>query len=160
MFDINTHPHVITGRLEQHIQVNTLNGYTLKDMYTHTDTAADTQFVTIAEVWDFHLVERLTNFRTLNKVLVINQGCQHQNTHRFITGLAFYFYSSLSVFLFPHQLAYTHSHMYAISLILPLPTSVLLNTFELKETLLLFSNLPYIVLPLRDLKSRPDHQLL
>lgn len=133
----------------------------------HLNTAADTQFVTIAEVGGFHLVERLTNFRTLNKVLVINQSCQHQNTHRFITGLAFYFYSFLFLclslsfsFTFPYQHTHMDSHMHVISLILPLPMSVLLSTFEWKDTLLFTSNLPCIVLPLRDLKFRPEHQVL
>lgn len=50
--------------------------------------------------------------------------------------------------------------MYVISLSMPLPLSVLLTTFELKDTLWLNSNLPYIVLPLREQKFRPEGELL
>lgn len=104
-----------------------LTTQTYRPMYSHT--AADTGFVPITEVKGFHLVERLTNFKTLNKVLVINQSCQHQNTHRFITGLVLLFYSSLSLYVLSpfYSLTLTHSHMYVISLILPPPLSVLLT---------------------------------
>lgn len=44
-------------------------------------------------VCSFYLVLHLTNFRTLNKMLVINQSCHSKNTHRFIIGLALHFYS-------------------------------------------------------------------
>lgn len=44
-------------------------------------------------VCSFYLMLRLTNFRTLNKMLVINQSCHGKNTHRFIIGLALCFYS-------------------------------------------------------------------
>lgn len=47
----------------------------------------------IYSVCSFYLVLRLTNFRTLNKMLVINQSCHGKNTHRFIIGLALHFYS-------------------------------------------------------------------
>lgn len=52
-------------------------------------------------VCSFYLVLHLTNFRTLNKMLVINQSCHSKNTYRFIIGLALHFYS----FFFYHALS-------------------------------------------------------